>query len=304
MSASRFSDDEASFLLSLYRRLFPRDGKGWPALADYWDFRRTRPWNCLTTDFHGTTLAQVRDLDARRRAWDATGDAARDGAFLAHLAARAGCGFSLGLGPWTDSALHATVTPTTKSLVVLVGHDGASIVPPRGPAEARPPLEILPLLDAQDPAGHALGLPTAEAFRRAGVGLLYLNLVPDFRAPGLAPEKDFPFQTPGFGYAECAAGLLAALESAAALHPVRGVVTWGTRPWEALRGPSQACGGGLGVSQAALRGGRAGFALGEGPHALRVHPFPHPAPGRRHLLWTPALQEAYAVLWTGLLARH
>jgi len=298
----RYSFEDASRLLSLYRRLFPQESKHWGSLGTYWDFPRSRQWSRLTTDFHTVSMEEICSFDAARRAWSPTGEAQEKGKSLSDLASAHGCGYSLGISPWTDSALHATVTPDTKSMVMLVGHDWYPIVPKRGPVEARPPLDIFPLLDSTDPqwSGYADGIPSAEAFRRAGVGLLFLNLVPDFRPPGMTAEKAFPF-SPGFGYPECLSGLLAALNSTQAVFPLLGLITWGSPAWELLRGLLGKQAAHMGVSEAARFGGRAGFVLNFQAHPWRVHPFPHPTPSKRYLLWTSQLMKNYEEMWSGFL---
>jgi hypothetical protein len=64
-----YTDAQVEELLRVYRRLFPRDaGRGWSEVAAYWDFARSRPWSCLTTDFHTVTPAQISAFDSARPA--------------------------------------------------------------------------------------------------------------------------------------------------------------------------------------------------------------------------------------------
>ncbi len=195
------------------------------------------------------------------------------------------------------------MTPNTKSLIALVGHDWYPIVPKKGPVEARPLLDIFPLLDSADPKWkeYADGLPSAVEFKQASVGLLFLNLVPDFRPPDSPAEKEFPFHAPTFDYSKCVTGLLAALNSAHQHLPIRSVVTWGSYVWEHLRDKAMDQPTRLGVTLAARQYGEDGCSLGSGDCQWRVHPFPHPTPSKRHLLWTSDLEAVYRNLWNALL---
>lgn len=301
MSVARYTHEQAKDLINIYRRLFPLKSAHWPTLKAYWDFQRMRPWSCITTNFHEVSFDRLLAFDAARRSWRRSDRHAEDGAALAALASNFDCGYSLGLSPWTDSALHATVTNETRTLVALVGHDWYPIVPKRGPVEARPPLDIFQLIGAEDPQWrrYADGIPTSEAFHRAGVGLLFLNLVPDFRHPDAAAEKEFPFP-PGYGYQDCLSGLLAALESAHAYLPIQKVITWGSPAWEAVRELVVGPGSRMSVTEAAHTGGGGGFKFRSERYPWRIHAFPHPTPSKRHLLWTAQLMKIYTELWVGL----
>lgn len=303
MAPNRYSEGEAQALLGLYQSLFPAGGAHWKGLKDYWDFSRVRPWSCLTTNFNDVTMDQVLALDGARRRWRPSGDLQKQGEDLSAMASTSGCGFSLGISPWTDSVLHSTVTQDTTSLVALIGHDWYPIVPKRGPIEARPPLDIFRLLDSTDPRwkGYADGLPSVEEFKQAGVGLLFLNLVPDFRPPNTSSEGAFPFHATTFDYSACVTGLLTTLESAHDHLPIRGVVTWGKPAWEALRDfikDHEVC---FGVSEAARLHGENGLAWASSKQPGRIHPFPHPTPGKRHLLWPQELEAGYRRMWQTLL---
>jgi hypothetical protein len=301
-----YTDAQVETLLQLYRRLFPKEeDRGWNEVGVYWDFARSRPWSCLTTDVHAVSSAQIRDFDTARRAWLRSDDPREDGQALACLARTHGCGYSVGVSPWTDSALHVTVTPETTKLIVLVGHDWYPIVPMRGPAEARPPLDYFPLLDSADPqwCAYADGMPYAEDFRRARIGLLFLNLVPDFRPPNVSAEGRFPFGHPtAFGYSHCASGLRTAIKLASTTFCISHVVTWSSNAWGALREHAEDEEmKKLSVTKAAHGGGTDGHSWPLGQHVLRIHPFPHPLPSKRHLLWTPGLFDAYKQTWNRLL---
>jgi hypothetical protein len=154
-------------------------------------------------------------------------------------------------------------------------------------------------------AGYGRGLPPSAQFRAAKIGLLYLNLVPDFRPPGEEPEGEFPFDDRvAFGYPHCARGLRSALSLAQTAFPIRHVVTWSRPVWEALRGFTADIGARrLGLTEAAKRGGARGFPWPLDGHTLSIHPFPHTVPGRWHLNWDryPGLFEAYREMWNGFL---
>jgi hypothetical protein len=306
----RYTDEEANSLLERYREIFPKEPKkDWDALARYWDFGRTRRWSCSTTDFHAVSLEQIRALDAARRAWRPAPDASpeQNGEALARLAREHGCGYSIGINRWTDSGLHDTVRPDTRELIALVGHDRYPIVERGGNIDdCRLPLNIHPLLDSPDPrrgGGYAKGIPSAEHFRRAKIGLLYLNLVPDFRPPNTSAEGKFRFEDPdSFGYPHCAKGLREALKVARTSYHICHVVTWSKYVWKALREFAEdKAVKKLRVKEAAKRGEADGFPWLLGEHILRIHPFPHTVPGRQSLNWTTELWEAYRKMWNGFL---
>jgi len=299
---ARYTDEQVECLLELYRRMFPDAVDGDP--STYFDFGRSRTWSCLTTDFRALDIAaRIRQLDLARRAWRRSGRCEEDGQALARLAHRYQCGYSVGINPWTDSALLFTVTRATKELIVVVGHDWYPVVSSQGYVEARPPLDIFRLLDSHDPRWrkYADGVPTAKQFRRAEIGLLFLNLVPDFRPPGTAAEGRFCFTDPGFSYWTCAEGLRPALELARKSFRLLHVITWGSPVWKALR--RFAPGGDaktLSITEAAKHG-RRGFDWLLGQETVRIHPFPHPLPSRRHLNWSKGLFDAYRAMWGELV---
>jgi hypothetical protein len=304
---ARYTVEEVERLLQLYRRLFPNtDGGSWDQVAKYWDFGRSRQWSCLTTNFHAVTPDQIRNFDAARRLWCESDNPEEDARALAGLAREHRCGYSVGISPWTDSALHATVTADTKELIVVVGHDWYPIIPKKGEVEARPPMNFFPMLDSAYPQwqGYADGMPKAEDFCRAGIGLLFLNLVPDFRLPNTSADGTFPFKDPSaFGYPHCAKGFREALTLAQTNFRILDVVTWGGPVWKELRCLAADTGAAtLAVTEAAERGGAKGFSWPLAQHTMRIHPFPHLAPRRRRLLWKPPeLFEAYRGMWNGFL---
>jgi hypothetical protein len=60
---------QVNHILSAYKSLFPStEGE----LANYWDYGQTRPWSCLTTDFHKVSIETIRTFDAAVRQIDST----------------------------------------------------------------------------------------------------------------------------------------------------------------------------------------------------------------------------------------
>jgi hypothetical protein len=309
---TQYTDDQVETLLRLYRKLFPKDTELWGEVARYLDFERPpkRKWSCVATDFHSVSLKQFHDLDtalqARRPASGASPE--QNGAALADLAQKHGCGYSIGINRWTDSALHDTLRDDTQELIVLIGHDRHPIVEKDGKIKGdRGPLNKYPLLDSTDPrrgAGYGRGLPSAEQFRRARTGLLYLNLVPDYRPPGAKAAGNFPFDDEAaFGYSHCVKGLQAALKLALSTFPrLLHVVTWSRHVWKALREFTEDWAvRPLRVTAAAMRGGTDGFPWLLDGHRLRIHPFPHTVPSYQRPVWTNELWEAYSKMWNGFL---
>ena len=303
----RYTDEQVECVLQLYRQIFSNRGAGWRQVAEYWDFGRSRQWSWLTTDFHAVTAGQILTFDAARRNWCRSNRPENDAEALVNLAREHKCGYSLGISPWTDSALQATFTPETTKLIVLVGHDWYPIVPLRGPVEARPPLDSFRLLDSADDVvrAYARGMPSAEDFHRAGIGLLFLNLVPDFRPPNAKSDGTFPFTDRTFHYDHCAAGIKEALRLAQARFRILRVVTWGNSAWEAFRyGVGDHDSAWLGVKAASAQYGQAGvpWQIDTDQETFSIHPFPHPLPSKQHLNWTSELFAAYSEMWKGCLS--
>jgi hypothetical protein len=305
-AVARYKDQEVANLFGVYRRLFPNtDSATWGQLAGYWDFSRSRAWSCLTTNFHAVTLAQICAFDAARREWCKNGDPQQDGQALDKLARTHRCGFSLGINPWTDRLLHQTITKATRKLIVLVAHDWYPIVISHKKTNvsevwALPPLDPYLLLDAPDSQWRMYtdGMPKGEDFCRHEVGLLFLNLVPDFRPPAAAAHGRFPFpDATTFDYPKCVDGLVAALESAQDAIPIRDVVTWGGHAWRHLSRSGRCPAAGRGLMAAASSAGE-GFTWQPREHTWQLHPFPHPCFQSN---WKKELKDTYRKMWARLL---
>lgn len=238
-----------------YLKLLPSPINNPGPLENFFDLNRQRKWALLTSPFHAI---ERRCLENFHSAWNCLKPSfcakplEEIAEQLRTLALDHGCGFSLGISPWTDHALLRTIHPGTKNLIVVVGHDWYPIIPNKfdnpDMVEARSPMLCFPLME-QNPLfakwqryATALRLPWEQHWP-SETGLLFLNLVPDFRPPGMSPEGRIPFRgfdvDRDYGYAEIsygsfAQGLKALLEEVSDRFPILGVVGWGAPVREAL----------------------------------------------------------------------
>ncbi|WP_444634000.1 hypothetical protein [Cupriavidus oxalaticus] len=276
----------AQRIIDAYREIFPRIT---PELASYWDTARTRPWSYLTSDFHRATLEKyesfsttVEKLDTEvqnGRAISAPALAAR----MVALCRQHDLGFSFGISPWTDHALHRTYGKApVRRLVIIVGHDWYPIVPKR---EGKPHrlnwpmrqdgLHLLP--DNDESVARRYFAAVTEPLLSGKLGtLLFVNIYPDYRAPDervTGPVKA--------GYAGCLEGFEALLAGTRPhYHPDDvTIISWGDSPWRLLRQRTRVHRPrGIMAITEQLAGGILEFQ--SGGHSYQYLPFAHPSEAR------------------------
>lgn len=261
-----YNEADFGIIVERYGRLL---GDGNAALDEFLDLDRTRDWSVLTSDFRNITFAQatafheevVKLSDANRDA-----KAADLGARLAALARQSGIGFSLGLSPWTDSLLLKTFSDATRRVIIILGHDWYPIVTPTsstGRYAAMSPL-FRQCMESEYPAG----IP-AEFLNKRSCGVFFLNLYPDFRAPGGSTQGVTTARNFTKAFSACC-------EAIARNYEIACIVSWGSHVWDALRRNSRSLAGKTseGIAAAALAG----------PHLLDINgvshqyfPFTHPS---------------------------
>ncbi|MCF1369266.1 hypothetical protein LH704_21100 [Burkholderia cenocepacia] len=235
----RYAPAEAQGIIEAYREIFPRIT---PELACYWDLERTRAWSYLTSDFHRAKLCEyeafsvaVEKLQGEARNLPAAELAER----MIALCRIHDLGFSFGIGPWTDHALHRTYARAAgRRLIIIVGHDWYPIVPKRmgEPHPLNWPMrqdglhrmpEVLP---GREKLYYAA---VTEPLLSGDLGtLLFVNIFPDYRAP----EERTTGKVKA-GYAGCLEGfeaLLAATRPHYSPDDVT-IMSWGMMPWELLK---------------------------------------------------------------------
>lgn len=281
-----YDRQEAQRIIEAYREIFPRIT---PELARYWDFGRTRPWGYLTSDFHRATLSEYEAFSVAVEKLE--GEARKNHPMpAAELAARmiALCethnlGFSFGICPWTDHALHRTYGKATgRRLVVIVGHDWYPIVPKRvlEPHSLSWPMrqdglhrirEVLP--------GRAerYFVAVTNPLLSGELGtLLFVNIYPDYREP----EE----RTTGkvrAGYDGCLEGFEALLEATRPHYRPNDVtiISWGAMPWDLLKPRTPVNRPGMIMEVTEQLAGEI-LELRTMGHAYKYLPVAHPSEGR------------------------
>jgi hypothetical protein len=224
-----YSESETNRLLAAYRHVF---GPITSELRSYWDLDRKREWGCLTTDYEKASYAQL--LKASKEAvyvernithTDARGKALRA------ITQSLGVGLSIGVCPWTDHGLHLTYDENHagQRATIILGHDWYPIVPAR--AKTMHPVDV--------PLRRGLGLHGVKKYINIGAVpraiydrrelLLFMNLKPDFRAPGA--KSVGPFNPPGL---DSLRGFEAVVRGLMRNRDVR-VISYGSPAWEVLR---------------------------------------------------------------------
>ena len=259
--------DQSQFqqIQAAYKRLFPVLT---PELREYWNFEhlpRTgkvhRPhyaeekklWPYLTTNFHDSTYAQLLalsnaaiDIDHR------TLTHLERGKKLAAACEATHTGLSLGISPWTDHALFASRAwePQRDRLIVVLGHDWYPIATHNdayvdGCHPCDVPLAKYQALDDPNlPGGYRIAIPPAVKTPDERTSVLFMNLVPDLRAPGYSKEGAL------WGYVDWVKGLDAVLDSVMQVFDPDdvAVLAWGAYTWRAIL-PKLSAGQGFGIKE-------------------------------------------------------
>ncbi|MBN3840969.1 hypothetical protein [Burkholderia sp. Ac-20349] len=277
---------EAQRIIEAYREIFPRIT---PQLARYLDFGRTRPWGYLTSDFHRATLSEYEAFSVAVEKLE--GEARKNHPMpAAELAARmiALCkaydlGFSFGICPWTDHALHRTYGRATgRRLIVIVGHDWYPIVPKRAlePHSLSWPMrqdglhrmpEVLPGREKLYYAAVTEPLLSGELGT-----LLFVNIYPDYREP----EERTTGKVKA-GYDGCLEGFEALLAATRPHYRPDDVtiISWGAMPWGLLKQRTLVHRPGTIMEATEQLAGEI-LELRTGGHAYRYLPVAHPSEGR------------------------
>lgn len=278
--AIQFTVDEINQILQAYRHIFPRTPhESWSKLAIYLDFDRKRPWGCLTSNFHQITPDSIFKFAEMYRARIIPGNTDECGKILCDLAHQSGCGYSLGINPYTDKALLATYDEHTEKLVLLIGHDWYPIDDTDAGTKS-PPMGRSTFLDGMKGEffKYEKGLPAPAEFKHHRTGLLCMNLVPDFRPPGSFAEGAFPFSHKKlFNYDNCLEGIIDAIKCIDPRFSISHAVVWGRHAWEHMS--KYLCNDEerkIGIEAASFRGDQ-GFEWRFEDIQLTLHPFMHPS---------------------------
>lgn len=212
-----YSKSEVAAILGAYRSLFPRVGSD---LSRYWDHSRSRSWSFLTTDFHAVDFGEFEGFSRSVR--EVAGNEPETiGQRLRELSKASGIGYSLGISPWTDDLLLRTFSERERKIIIVLGHDWYPIVTRDLGYKAGAPLDRFSIYD--EPA-YGAAVP-----KDTGAIVLFLNLYPDFRAPGMD-------QVGSLGdYGPWLKGMDALFEDLSSDREVVGMLSWGKHVWEALQ---------------------------------------------------------------------
>jgi hypothetical protein len=280
-----YSPDEVNRILGIYRTLFPRiDG----VLADYWDYGRERELSLLTTDFHSVDLPATQSFDAAVRQFEAeilqrysrselielveiqiaVARRYRELAITHHM------GYSLGISPITDDLLLRTFSDSPSRIIIVLGHDWYPIVTTspdgRNLFLPIPPLRRYSVLSEKNYEPAIRLLMQAE-----DCAILFLNLYPDFRGPGVNKLGALG------DYIPWVRGFAAVCESIMRSFKLIGVISWGRHVWEAfqekLAAPSRQIGMMAAVKEQHIR--RTHLPLPLGVVTVPYYPFAHPSFG-------------------------
>jgi len=222
-----YSPSEVTHIIDAYKRLFPST-EG--TLADYWDYKRTRPWSYLTTDFHTVSIEQIQSLDTVARTIDSIGLTDKVlGERFRETSQKYGVGYSLGITPCTDDLLLRSFSVKTDRVVIFLGHDWYPIVTRyRGRGELYTPFPPLRRQSIYYEPAYKDAIPE-NLLKTPDCAILFMNLYPDFRAPG--SDK---VGTLG-DYTEWINGFKAVCQSISKHFYLSGVISWGQHVWQALR---------------------------------------------------------------------
>jgi hypothetical protein len=291
LDESYYSANEVESILGAYRRLVPTIDA---PLRRYWDLDHERDWSCLVSDFENIGAGQLAGFhQALAQAPTSWTSPVEHGEWLRGTSREHGVGFSLGISPWTDDLILRTFQEATREVVLVVGHDWYPIVNPA--YTPRSPLVRFSLLDE---AIYARAVPVTRALE-AGIGLLFINLYPDFRPPCDETTGKMPIK-----YGPYVDGLLALCSAAGQNFRLRGVVSWGGPVWEALQmrlGRDLRSGLWYMVQQVQSR--RTPLSLPVADGVVPYYPFLHPSSYLKPRFADPEHVEAYQAAWDSLLAR-
>lgn len=212
-----------------YQSLFPRLTS---ELLAYWNFERKprhRLLPYLTTNFHETSYAEIKALsDAAMEIEQTVFDVGERGARLIEVS-RPGLGFSIGISPWTDHALHRTWDSEKGRLVIIIGHDWYPIASQNDDGWDQPSDVPLSHCGLHITPTYAYAIP--RQILECSPVVLFLNLVPDYRLPGTSKTGRLR------GYKDWLRGFDAVVRSIAGLdrfHDIS-ILAWGAHTWEALQ---------------------------------------------------------------------
>jgi hypothetical protein len=220
-----YTVSQINHILNAYKSLFPStEGE----LASYWDYGRTRPWSCITTDFHRVSIETIQAFDAAVRQIGDTGLSHQIlGQRFKGISRQYNVGYSLGISPWTDDLLLRTFSERTKFVVIILGHDwypivvnakGKLVVP-------TPPLQQCSILD--DPV-YSDAIPNSLC-KVEDCAVLFMNLYPDFRPP----DSDITGALDN--YRKWIKGLEAVCKSISQQYCLVCAISWGEHVWKAVR---------------------------------------------------------------------
>lgn len=261
----KYAAHEVEAVLSAYRALFPSlDG----ALGRYLDVARERDWSCLTTNFHAVSTTDIQRFDDAVRKLDHGATPEEIGNQLRHLARQHGVGYSLGISPWTDDLLLRSFASKTKRVVIVLGHDWYPIITKDMTTyRATPPLERFSVYDER-PYGEAI--PTS-LYQGGETAVFFLNLYPDFRAPGMDVMGSLG------NYQPWVEGFAAACAAIRKNFEISAVISWGDPVWQALNRHVDGQWRNLGIIKAVGQHEGKALKLRLGDQTLAYYPFAHPS---------------------------
>jgi hypothetical protein len=242
-----YTGQQIDFILGAYRRLFPNPKN--PALRKHLDLDRYRPWSLLTTDFHQVNSSIIEEYHKEREQVRLEGLPYEEaGQVLQKLCRKyPSISGSLGISPWTDEILLYTFKPNIQQVWAIVGHDWYSIIPKSALKgnrirsgssfliESRSPLRRYPIYTKNPYYRKWADYRSSLLIPPSNTCLLFLNLVPDLRPPGVETEHTFPFGNSGLlDYGECVEGTINLLSSLPTDIELSRILCWGGKVRDAI----------------------------------------------------------------------
>lgn len=233
-----YTDIEATRILDIYRNILPNI---YGDLSIYFDYERKRKWSLLTTDFNNTDVISIKKFNDKASEYNLEilnkfpnvnklpiEEQASISKIYRDMVVSYNIGFSLGVSPITDDLLLKTFNENTTRIIILLAHDWYPIIT-TAPDGTTPFLPIPPLQKYSVLSEVKYEPAVSPLLKAQNCGLLFMNLYPDFRAPGsnkIGNLGDYTIYVKGF---------LAICKLISSKYDISGVISWGSNVWNALK---------------------------------------------------------------------